>query len=405
MFSFFYFDFYLDKKNLIFVVFYLILTVVYKILFQYLLKKNDSKNFLQRNFILFFINIIQFFFSFFIYYLKNTEKNKIIIKNESKNSNNEIPNLKEKINIKSFQDYKKKKTKFYNLKIFSLIFICSICDVLIFNYNSKYFYYSEIKNTNFNNIINFITLIFIYIFNRIFRNKKLFFFNYFCLLIFIITNFFCFFIENEIKFYLFLKYSKYVFFICLFSIKIIFEKIVLDFKVNPFKINCIEGLFEIIIFGFICFVDIFIHLKKQEYKIFYDSFELFYVILYLILIVVVYLHKIIEINLINNYSIYLIFFGYCYFIFLNFYFRIKNFDYSYFFILLNDVLTIFSVFILNKIIILNVFNNEILSKTNSTDENKSNSQSFNNNSTIKSESIDSSYISNSNNNVNKNNNI
>ena len=164
-------------------------------------------------------------------------------------------------------------------------------------------------------------------------------------------------------------------------------------------------MFEIIIFGFICFVDIFIHLKKKEYKIFYDSFELFYVILYLILIVVVYLHKIIEINLINNYSIYLIFFGYCYFIFLNCYFRIKNFDYSYFFILLNDVLTIFSVFILNKIIILNVFNNEILSKTNSTDENKSNSQSFNNNSTIKSESIDSSYISNNNNIVNKNNNI
>ena len=107
--------------------------------------------------------------------------------------------------------------------------------------------------------------------------------------------------------------------------------------------------------------------------------------------------------MINNYSIYLIFFGYCYFIFLNFYFRIENFDYSYFFILLNDVLTIFSVFILNKIIILNVFNNEILSKTNSTDENKSNSQSFNNNSTIKSESNDSSFISNNNNNINKNN--
>ena len=124
------------------------------------------------------------------------------------------------------------------------------------------------------------------------------------------------------------------------------------------------------------------------------------------MIIIVYLHKIIEINLLNNYSIYLIFFGYCYFIFLNVYFiGIKNFDYFYFFVLINDFLTIFSVFILNKIIILNVFNNEILSKTNSTDENKSNSQSFNNNSTIKSESIDSSYISNSNNNVNKNNNI
>ena len=77
------------------------------------------------------------------------------------------------------------------------------------------------------------------------------------------------------------------------------------------------------------------------------------------------------------------------------------------FILINDFLTIFSVFILNKMIVLNVCNlnenNEIMSKTNSIDENKSNSQSFNNNSTIKSESNDSSFISNNNNNINKNN--
>jgi len=418
MFSFFYFDFYLEKKHLIFVVFYLILTVFYKILFQYLLKEKNTKkknDFLQRNFILFFINVIQFIFSFFIYYLKNEEKknknNKINI-NESKISNNEIPNLKEKINISSFQDYKKpNEIKFYNLKIFSLIFVCSICDVIIFNFNSKYFYHSEIKNTNFNNIINFSTLIFFYIFNRIFRNKKIYLFNYFCLLIFIITNFFCFFIEiQSLKtiFFSILKNLINILFICLFSIKIIFEKICLDFKVNPFKINCIEGLFEIIIFGFICFVDIFINIKKKEYKIFYDSLEFFYFILYFILIIIVYLHKIIEINLLNNYSIYLIFFGYCYFIFLNVYFiGIKNFDYFYFFILINDFLTIFSVFILNKMIVLNVChlneNNEIMSKTNSIDENKSNSQSFNNNSTIKSESNDSSFISNNNNNINKNN--
>ena len=53
---------------------------------------------------------------------------------------------------------------------------------------------------------------------------------------------------------------------------------------------------------------------------------------------------------------------------------IKNFDYFYFFILINDFLTIFSVFILNKMIVLNVChlneNNEIMSKTNSIDENK-----------------------------------
>ena len=304
MFSFFYFDFYLEKKHLIFVVFYLILTVFYKILFQYLLKEKNTKkknDFLQRNFILFFINVIQFIFSFFVYYVKNENKNKKNeIERKNTNKSNEIPNLKEKINISSFQDYKKpNEIKFYNLKIFSLIFVCSICDVIIFNFNSKYFYHSEIKNTNFNNIINFSTLIFFYIFNRIFRNKKIYLFNYFCLLIFIITNFFCFFIEiQSLKtiFFSILKNLINILFICLFSIKIIFEKICLDYKVNPFKINCIEGLFEIIIFGFICFVDIFINVKKQEYKIFYDSLEFFYVILYFILIIIVYLHKIIQKN-------------------------------------------------------------------------------------------------------------
>ena len=403
------FDFYLEKKHLIFVVVYFILTFVYKILFQHLLKQREKnsneKSFLQQNLILFFINLFQFIFSFFVYYVKNENKNK---KNEIERKNtdksNEIPNLKEKINISSFQDFKKPEIKFFNLKIFSLIFVCAVCDVAIFNFGSKYFYHNEILNTNFNNVINFLTLIFFYGFNKLFRNQKLYFFNYFCLLIFVVTNFFCVFIEiQKIKtiLNLFLKFSMNILFICLISIKIIFEKKCLDFKVNPFKINCIEGLFEIIIFGVICFVDIFINFDKQQYKILYDSLGIFYYILNLVLIIIVYLHKIIEINLIKNYSIYIIFFGYCYFILLNLYFLgIKNFHYFYFFIFTNDFLTLFSVFILNKMIILNIcdLNNSEIMSQNSIDD-KSNS---NNNSSVKSESNDSSYISNNNNNNNNN---
>ena len=67
---------------------------------------------------------------------------------------------------------------------------------------------------------------------------------------------------------------------------------------------------------------------------------------------------------------------------------------------MNDFLTLFSVFILNKMIILNIcdLNNSEIMSQNSIDD-KSNS---NNNSSVKSESNDSSYISNNNNNNNNN---